>query len=105
MQGNNLNQGINLIDPNKYSSEELLKLVYRATITIESKIDEIQRANADDKQKLDDRINVNKIEIAQLKTIILEKEKNFKNSISILTILFTAISLVSGLLSWILTKI
>jgi hypothetical protein len=99
------NQGINLIDPNKYSSEELLKLVYRATITIEAKIDDMQRANDNDKRMLDERINLNKIEIAQLKTIIGEKEKNFKNSITILSVLFTAISLVSGLLGWIFNKL
>jgi hypothetical protein len=94
---------INIIDPNKFSSEELLKMVYRDVQTINVKIDVIQRDYAEDKKSLEERISTQGMSIVELKTIISEKEKNFKSSLTITSIGLSMLSILSGLIGWLLT--
>jgi hypothetical protein len=102
MSGTHLNP-INIIDPNKFSSEELLKMVYRDVQTINVKIDVIQRDYAEDKKTLEERISTQGMSIVELKTIISEKEKHFKNSLTITAIGLSVLSVLSGLIGWLLT--
>jgi hypothetical protein len=93
-----------IIDPNRFSSEELLKMVYRDVQTLNVKMDEIQKDYVSDKRVQDEKISAQNLQIAQLRTIIEEKEKSFKSSIGIISIALTVLSLLSGFAGWVLNK-
>lgn len=89
-------------DPNNFTKDELLRLVYRDIQHLILNTESRQRDYAEEKRMQDEMIKHNELDIRELKTIISEQNKAFKNSLTIISISLGLLSILSGALGWII---
>jgi len=90
------------IDVNSFTPDELLKHIYRKLEDMNGKMDERDKNYKDDKKGHEGLIQQNRIQITELRTIIQEKDRSFKTLMGIISIGFTLISFIIGIVVYII---
>lgn len=81
------------IDPNSFTPDELLKHIYRSLQELTRNLEERDRNYLGEKKVQDRKIEFLQKEVTVLQTRIDEKEKAFKNIITIITVALSVLSL------------
>lgn len=81
------------IDPNSWTTEELLKHTYRLVIEMNNKMDEQKKEFASDRSDHNKKIEGLERKVTILETRIDEKQKAFKNIMAIIATGLTLLSL------------
>jgi len=87
----------NKIDPNSFTSDELLKHIYRQLQVMDAKMDNHNKDYSVDKIKQDEKITRTEMEIVRITTIVEQKDKSFK---MIMTIIATGLTILSVILKF-----